>query len=60
MPEHIRPRLRSFQFRTRGEAAVCSESLAVMWAGVRYFHRDGRMLQDGVSVEEAFRRARAM
>lgn len=58
IPEHWRDRLAD-QWATKEEAAKHAATLAEMWAGVRYFNRDGtQLLRDGVTEEEAFRRAR--
>lgn len=56
IPEHLRERVR-WQWDTKAEAQAFADSLNSMWAGVRFFDRNGRLLQDGVPESEAFKRA---
>ncbi len=58
IPEHLRDRI-AYQWVTKQEAEKCAAILAEMWAGVRYYSRDGtQLLRDGVIEEYAFKRVR--
>lgn len=58
IPEHMRERI-TWQWEDKAKVAAMAAKLAEMWAGVRYFNRDGtQLLRDGVTEGEAFRRAR--
>jgi len=56
IPEHMRERV-LLSWPEREEAAREAEKIAAMWRGVRFFHRDGHMLQDGVPESEAWKRS---
>ena len=59
IPEHLRGRIAKFS-DDKAEMQRSAEFLGKMWAGVRFFHRDGRLMQDGIPEEGAFDRAREM
>lgn len=47
-----------FQFPDRAAAERCAADLTRMWSGIRFFHRDGRLLADGEPQSAAFERWR--
>lgn len=58
VPAHMRNRV-AWAWPEKERAADLAQKLGEMWAGVRYYSRDGTELrEDGVSTSEAFRRAR--
>jgi hypothetical protein len=62
IPEHLRaPAYKGYgvcwQYETKDEAARHANSLNEMWKGVRFFHSNGKLLQDGITEGEAFKRA---
>jgi hypothetical protein len=46
------------QFPDRAAAERWAADLTRMWAGIRFFHRDGRLLADGAPESQAFERWR--
>ena len=57
VPEHMLDRL-AWQWETKAEAAELAAKLAEMWAGIRYYSRDGKQLVRGGEPERvAFERA---
>lgn len=64
IPEHLRwgnyrggyPVI--WTYDTKDEAQKHADLLNRMWEGVRFFHRDGRLLQDGITEGQVFERAR--
>lgn len=61
IPEHMRARARPgygviWEYATKDEAARHANSLNEMWKGVRFFHRDGKLLRDGITEGDAFKR----
>lgn len=45
-----------WEYATKEEAQRHAHGLNEMWKGVRFFHRNGQLLRDGITEEEAFRR----
>lgn len=43
-------------WNVKEEAAAVAQELTELWAGVRVLHPDGRVLQEGISVGQAFAR----
>jgi len=58
IPEHLRERV-TWQWGSKDEAQQAADGLREMWAGVRFFHRDGSMLRDGITEGQAFQREAA-
>ena len=57
IPDHLRERM-VWQWPEKAAAEVVAQRLSKMWDGVKYYSRDGsELLQDGVTVGEAFKRA---
>lgn len=44
-------------YEDKAEAQRHAQGLNRVWSGVRFFHRDGRLLQDGITERQAFERA---
>jgi hypothetical protein len=57
IPPHIRDMV-ILQWGQRAEAEGVAADLTRMWAGIRFFHRDGRLLADGAPESQAFERWR--
>ncbi len=57
VPEHMRDRI-ARRWNEKAKAEAEAHVLAGRWAGVRFFNCAGTvLLQDGISTEQAFRRA---
>ena len=64
VPEHMRSESSTesgicYTWPTKQEAQAIADELTAIWDGVRFFHRDGRMLRDGITESEALARARS-
>ena len=55
IPEHLRDRV-IWQWDTKQEAQEAASGLRELWAGVRFFHRDGTLLREGITTSQAFAR----
>lgn len=55
VPPNLRERV-SWRWDTRADAEQLAATLAMMWTGVQFFHRDGTLLQAGVTEGAAFER----
>ena len=56
IPAHMESRL-IWHWETKAEATEHATRLATMWAGIRQYSRDGKvLLYDGAATSEAFRR----
>jgi hypothetical protein len=58
IPEHMRGRV-EWKWEGKAEAAGLAATLGAMWAGIRQYSRDGKVLvRDGEPESAAFERAR--
>jgi hypothetical protein len=55
VPPNLRERVMR-QWENRADAEQIAATLAMMWTGVQFFHRDGTLLQAGVTEGAAFER----
>jgi hypothetical protein len=58
LPEHLRDDV-VWRWDEKREATMTAEFIVKLWAGVRYYNRDGSaLMRDGISEEAAFERFR--
>ena len=55
IPEHLRKEVEIFS-TDKTTITKAANKLNSIWAGVRYFHRNGNLLQDGITLGQALKR----
>jgi hypothetical protein len=55
IPEHQRKNLYIY-WNDKDAANAVAKDIATLWKDVRFFHRDGTLLRDGITESEAFKR----
>ena len=58
LPEVHRPNTRMW-WETKEEAQKIADDLTRLWKGVRYFHRDGTLLENGITTGQVYARSKA-
>jgi hypothetical protein len=57
IPEHMRARFGHWHVhQTKEAAAEQAASLNEMWSGIRFFSKDGKLLQDGAPESQSLKR----